>query len=84
MGTSKVAYAVAHPLLVDVSSIPKVAVASIFVPGFGSGATPAVPTAMVICVLPIVVSIATGLATCEAEFLWNVGLPRTMPPSSPR
>jgi len=93
VGTSKIAYAVAYPLLVGFSSIPKVAVVPIFVLWFGSGTTPAVLTAMVICVFPIVVNIATGLATTEpeledvlktlgaskSEILWNVGLPRTMP-----
>ena len=93
VGTSKLAYAVAYPLLVGFSSIPKVAVVPIFVLWFGSGTTPAVLTAMVICVFPIVVNIATGLATTEpeledvlktlgaskSEILWNVGLPRTMP-----
>lgn len=93
VGTSKIAYAVAYPLLVGFSSIPKVAVVPIFVLWFGSGTTPAILTAMVICVFPIVVNIATGLATTEpdledvlktlgaskSEILWNVGLPRTMP-----
>ena len=93
VGTSKIAYAVAYPLLVGFSSIPKVAVVPIFVLWFGSGTTPAVLTAMVICVFPIVVNIATGLATTEpeledvlktlgaskSEILWNVGLPRAMP-----
>jgi len=93
VGTSKVAYAVAYPLLVGFPSIPKVAVVPIFVLWFGSGTTPAILTAMVICVFPIVVNIATGLATTEpdledvlktlgaskSEILWNVGLPRTMP-----
>jgi NitT/TauT family transport system permease protein len=93
VGTSKVAYAVAYPLLVGFSSIPKVAVVPIFVLWFGSGTTPAILTAMVICVFPIVVNIATGLATTEPELedvlktmgaskieiLWNVGLPRPMP-----
>lgn len=93
VGTSKVAYAVAYPLLVGFSSIPKVAVVPIFVLWFGAGTTPAVLTAMIICVFPIVVNIATGLATTEpeledvlktmgaskAEVLWNVGLPRAMP-----
>ncbi len=93
VGTSKVAYAVAYPLLVGFSSIPKVAVVPIFVLWFGSGTTPAILTAMVICIFPIVVNVATGLATTEpdledvlktlgaskSEVLWNVGLPRAMP-----
>lgn len=93
IGTSRVAYGVAYPLLVGFSSIPKVAVVPILVLWFGSGTTPAILTAMIICVFPIVVNISTGLATTEPdledvlktlgaskrEVLWNVGLPRTMP-----
>jgi NitT/TauT family transport system permease protein len=53
----------------------------------------AVLTAMIMCIFPIVVNVATGLAATEPELqdvmktlratkleiLWNVGLPRTMP-----
>jgi NitT/TauT family transport system permease protein len=93
VGSSKLAYDVAYPLLVGFSSIPKVAVVPIFVLWFGAGTIPAVLTAMILCVFPIVVNIATGLATTEPELedvmralkatkleiLTNVGLPRTMP-----
>jgi NitT/TauT family transport system permease protein len=93
IGTSKVAYDTAYPLLVGFSSIPKVAVVPIFVLWFGAGTTPAILTSMVICVFPIVVNVATGLATTEPELedvlkalgaskwdvLWNVSLPRAMP-----
>lgn len=93
IGVSKVAYDTAYPLLVGFSSIPKVAVVPIFVLWFGSGTVPAVLTSLSICFFPIVVNIATGLATTEPELedvlkalgaskfdiLWNVGLPRTMP-----
>src|SRR5438105_8991534 len=93
IGISKVAYDTAYPLLVGFSSIPKVAVVPIFVLWFGSGSVPAILTALSICFFPIVVNIATGLATTEPELedvlkalgaskfdiLWNVGLPRTMP-----
>ena len=93
IGSSKLAYDVAYPLLVGFSSIPKVAVVPIFVLWFGAGTVPAILTAMIICVFPIVVNVATGLATTEPELedvmrtlkatkldiLWNVGLPRTMP-----
>jgi len=82
-----------YPLLVGFSSIPKVAVVPIFVLWFGSGTLPAVLTSFVICIFPVVVNVATGLATTEPELedvlkalgakrreiLWNVGLPRTMP-----
>jgi NitT/TauT family transport system permease protein len=93
VGVSRTAYNTAYPLLVGFSSIPKVAVVPIFVLWFGSGTIPAVLTAMTTCVFPIVVNVATGLATTEpemedvlkalgatrAQVLWNVGLPRAMP-----
>lgn len=93
IGSSRLAYDVAYPLLVGFSSIPKVAVVPIFVLWFGAGTVPAVLTAMILCVFPIVVNVATGLATTEPELedvmralkaskldiLFNVGLPRTMP-----
>ena len=67
VGVSRTAYNVAYPLLVGFSSIPKVAVVPIFVLWFGSGAVPAMLTALTSCVFPIVVNIATGLATTEPE-----------------
>jgi NitT/TauT family transport system permease protein len=93
IGSSRLAYDVANPLLVGFASIPKVAVVPILVLWFGSGTVPAVLTAMVTCLFPIVVNVATGLATTEPELedfmrtlhatkldrLINVGLPRTMP-----
>jgi len=93
IGSSRLAYDVAYPLLVGFASIPKVAVVPVFVLWFGSGTVPAVLTAMIMCIFPIVVNVATGLATTEPELedvmralraskldiLWNVGLPRTMP-----
>lgn len=93
VGVSRTAYNAAYPLLVGFSSIPKVAVVPIFVLWFGSGTVPAILTAMTTCIFPIVVNVATGLATTEPEMedvlkalgasrmqvLWNVGLPRTMP-----
>ena len=93
VGSSRVAYDVANPLLVGFASVPKVAVVPIFVLWFGAGTVPAVLTAMVTAVFPIVVNVATGLATTEPELedfmktlhatrldrLVNVGLPRTMP-----
>lgn len=93
VGSSRLAYDVAYPLLIGFASIPKVAVVPIFVLWFGAGAVPAVLTAMITSLFPIVVNVATGLATTEPELedvmrslraskldiLWNVGLPRTMP-----
>src|SRR6201985_3316847 len=93
IGSSRLAYDTAYPLLVGFSTIPKVAVVPIFVLWFGAGTVPAVLTAMILCLFPIVVNVATGLAATEPELqdvmktlratkleiLWNVGLPRTMP-----
>lgn len=93
IGSSKLAFDTAYPLLVGISSIPKVAVVPIFVLWFGAGTVPAILTAMIICIFPIVVNVATGIATVEPELedvmrsmkaskldiLWNVGLPRAMP-----
>lgn len=93
IGSSKLAYDVAYPLLVGFSSIPKVAVVPLFVVWFGAGTVPAMLTSMVISIFPVVVNVATGLASTEPELedvlrvlgarkrdiLWNVGLPRAMP-----
>jgi NitT/TauT family transport system permease protein len=93
VGSSRLAYDVAYPLLIGFASIPKVAVVPIFVLWFGAGAVPAILTAMIMSMFPIVVNVATGLATTEPELedvmkclraskleiLWNVGLPRAMP-----
>lgn len=93
IGSSRLAFDTAYPLLVGISSIPKVAVVPIFVLWFGAGTVPAILTAMIICIFPIVVNVATGIATVEpeledvmktlkaskTEILWNVGLPRAMP-----
>lgn len=93
VGSSRLAYDTAYPLLVGISSIPKVAVVPIFVLWFGAGTVPAILTAMIICIFPIVVNVSTGIATVEPELedvmrslkakrweiLWNVGLPRSMP-----
>ncbi len=93
IGSSRLAYDTAYPLLVGFSSIPKVAVVPIFVLWFGAGTVPAILTAMILCIFPIVVNVATGLATTEPELedvmralkaskldiLTNVGLPRAMP-----
>lgn len=93
IGSSRLAYDTAYPLLVGISSIPKVAVVPIFVLWFGAGTVPAILTAMIICIFPIVVNVSTGIATVEPELedvmrslkaskweiLVNVGLPRSLP-----
>ncbi len=93
VGSSKLAYDVAYPLLIGFASIPKVAVVPILVLWYGAGTIPAIITAAITCVFPIIVNVATGLATTEPELedvmrtlraskldiLLNVGLPRAMP-----
>jgi NitT/TauT family transport system permease protein len=93
VGSSKLLYAGLNPLLVGFNSIPKVAVVPILVIWFGVGWLPPVLTAFVISFFPIVVNVATGLATIEPEtedvmkalgasrldIMWKVGIPRSLP-----
>jgi NitT/TauT family transport system permease protein len=93
IGSSRLAYDTLYPLLIGFSSVPKVAIIPIFVIWFGVGTIPAVLTAVSLAVFPIVVNVATGIATSEPELedvlraigasrgdiLWNVALPRTLP-----
>lgn len=93
VGSSRLVYETVYPLLIGFYSIPKVAIVPIFVIWFGSGTVPAILTAVVMCIFPVVVNVATGLATVEPELedvlralgaskwdiLTKVGLPRSMP-----
>jgi NitT/TauT family transport system permease protein len=93
IGCSRLVYDALYPTLVGFSSIPKVALIPILVLWFGAGAWPAIITAMSMSLFPVVVNVATGLATIEPELkeimhvlkarpidiLWNVSLPRSLP-----
>jgi NitT/TauT family transport system permease protein len=93
IGYSKLVYDALYPILVGFSSIPKVALVPILVLWFGAGTWPAILTAMSMSLFPVVVNVATGLATIEPELketmhvlkatqldiLWNVSLPRSLP-----
>ncbi|HEY1361846.1 MAG TPA: ABC transporter permease [Xanthobacteraceae bacterium] len=93
IGASKLVYDALYPTLVGFSSIPKVALVPILVLWFGAGAWPAILTAMSMSLFPVVVNVATGLATIEPELkeimhvlkarpfdiLWNISLPRSLP-----
>lgn len=93
LGASRFFYAGFYPLLVGFNSIPKVAVVPILVIWFGVGWLPAVLTAFMISFFPIVVNVATGLATIEPEtedvlkalgasklqIMTKVGIPRSLP-----
>jgi NitT/TauT family transport system permease protein len=93
IGSSVLVYRGLYPLLIAFNSVPKVAVVPILVIWFGAGFWPAVLTAFLISFFPIVVNVATGIATVEPELrdvlralgarpidiIMKVGLPRAMP-----
>ena len=93
MGSSRLAYDAMYPLMTGFNALPKAAFVPILVVWFGIGAGPAILTAFLISFFPIMVNIATGLATLEPELedvlrvlgakrwdvLIKVGLPRSMP-----
>jgi len=93
VGYSVLLYSALYPILVGFNSIPKVAIVPILVIWFGIGTVPAILTAFLISFFPIVVNVATGLATLEPELqdvlrslgagrvqiFRKVGLPRTLP-----
>ncbi len=93
IGSSTLLYHGLYPLLIGFNSVPKVAVVPILVIWFGIGTVPAIITAFLISFFPIVVNVATGIATVEPELrdvlralgarpvdiIRKVGLPRAMP-----
>jgi NitT/TauT family transport system permease protein len=93
VGWSRAIYAGLYPLMIGFNAIPKVAVVPILVLWFGIGFVPAVLTAFLISFFPIVVNVATGLATIEPELedvlkalgaskldiMRKVGIPRALP-----
>ena len=93
IGSSSLIYNGFYPVLIGFNSIPKVAVVPILVIWFGIGTTPAIITAFLISFFPILVNVATGIATVEPELrdvlralgaknrdiILKVGIPRAMP-----
>ncbi len=93
IGSSRLAYTAVYPLMTAFNALPKAAFVPILVVWFGIGIGPAILTAFLISFFPIMVNIATGLATLEPELedvlrvlgakrwdvLIKVGLPRSMP-----
>jgi NitT/TauT family transport system permease protein len=93
VGWSRTIYRGLYPVMIGFNSIPKVAVVPILVVWFGIGEVPAILTAFLISFFPIVVNIATGLATMEPELedvlralgankldiMLKVGIPRSQP-----
>lgn len=93
VGSSKAVYDGLYPIMIAFNSVPKVAIVPVLVIWFGIGAVPAIITAFAISFFPIVVNVATGLATIEPEMLdvlrvlgarrsqilIKIGVPRAMP-----
>lgn len=93
IGYSPLVYRALYPLLVGFNSVPKVAIVPVLVIWFGIGTVPAVLTAFLISFFPIVVNVATGLATLEPEWqdvlrslgaskreiFIKIGIPRSLP-----
>ena len=93
LGASSIVYDGFYPALIAFNSIPKVAVIPVLVIWFGIGTVPAIITAFLLSFFPIMVNVATGIATVEPELrdvlralgatkrqvLTKVGIPRAMP-----
>jgi NitT/TauT family transport system permease protein len=93
IGSSSLVYDGLYPALIGFNTIPKVAVVPILVIWFGIGTVPAVITAFLLSFFPILVNVATGIATVEPELkdvlralgasrwqvITKIGLPRAMP-----
>lgn len=93
IGASAYAYAGLYPVLIALNSIPKVALVPVLVIWFGIGTVPAILSSFLISFFPVVVNVATGLATIEPEtrdvlrslkasrwdVLVKVGIPRSLP-----
>ncbi len=93
VGWHRALYDGIYPVLIGFNSIPKVAVVPVLILWFGLGEIPAILTAFLISFFPIVVNVATGLATTEPELedvlralgaskldiMRKVGIPRSLP-----
>jgi NitT/TauT family transport system permease protein len=88
VGWSRTIYRGLYPVMVGFNTIPKVAIVPLLILWFGIGEVPAIITAFLISFFPIVVNVATGLATTEPELedvlralgiMLKVGIPRALP-----
>jgi len=93
IGWHRAIYSGIYPVLIGFNSVPKVAVVPVLILWFGLGEVPAILTAFLISFFPIVVNVATGLATTEPELedvlralgaskldiMRKVGIPRSLP-----
>lgn len=93
IGGSSLLYAGVYPILIAVNSVPKVALLPILVVWFGIGTVPAIISAFMLAVFPIIVNVGTGVSAMEPELrdllrslqakrhqiLLKVGIPRSLP-----
>lgn len=93
IGASPWLYQALYPLLIGFNAIPKVALVPVLIVWVGIGTIPAIITAFSISFFPIVVNVATGVATVEPELrdvlrslgarqrdiLVKVAIPRSLP-----
>jgi NitT/TauT family transport system permease protein len=82
-----------YPSVIGFNAIPKVAFVPVLAIWFGIGTVPAVLTAMLICMFPVIVIVSTSIATVPPELndvlrslgarrrdvLIKVGIPQSMP-----
>ena len=82
-----------YPLLIGFNTVPKSAMVPLLVMWFGIGVVPAIITAFLISFFPILVNVATGIATVEPELrdvlrvlgarktviIRKIAIPRSMP-----
>ena len=93
IGASRAFQRMSYPSLIGFNAIPKVAFVPILAIWFGIGFVPAVLTAMLICLFPVLVIVSTSIATVAPELndvlrslgarrrdvLLKVGIPQAMP-----
>lgn len=93
IGASRTFQRMSYPSLIGFNAIPKVAFVPILAIWFGIGFVPAVLTAMLICLFPVLVMVSTSIASVTPELndvlrslgarrrdvLLKVGIPQAMP-----
>jgi NitT/TauT family transport system permease protein len=93
LGASQLVHYSTYPLLIAFNTVPKSALVPIIVMWFGIGVVPAVITSFMLSFFPILVNVATGIATVEPELqdvlrslgapkrkiLMKVSIPRSLP-----
>ncbi len=93
IGSSRAVYRMVYPALIGFHTIPSVALIPLFVIWFGVGPHISVLTAVVVCFFPVVVVVATAIATASpelddvlrslgatrADVLFKVAFPRALP-----